>query len=1063
MNEKNVEKILGLDLGANSVGWALIEYVNGTPQRIVGMGSRIFDAAVEGNLEKGQEESRAVERRMARQLRRQHKRRVMRMIRVGELLQQAGWLPAGNLRDSVERDRLFKELDKALREQYAIRGFKPSDTDAIRGIAYFLRARALDEPLQPYALGRALYHLAARRGFLSNRKATAKKDEDLGEVKKGITELKKQIEEKGARTLGEYFYHHVDPVKEKRIRKRWTAREMYQDEFDQILARQVELGAIQDNPKFFRKLRKAIFRQRPLKSQRGLIGPCQFEEKEKRAPWHSLLAQEFRLLQKINDLKLISPNYEERSLTDEERKVLYDLLMEEESVSFADLGKRLGFKPKDGWRFNLEAGKETKLKGNEVAARLIKVFGRDRWLIMSDREKYQLISELNSDITDKTLRRRAVEVWGLNDPEKVDVLVKMSLPAGYCALSRKALKKLVPLMRAGMPYETAVRETYGDLRFKKQTFDRLPPFLKIDHTLRSPVVIRTLSETRKVVNEIIRVFGRPDRIHLELAREMKQSKDRRKKRASEMRDRQKQREMAIDGIQKCTGIDRHRISRRDVDKWLLAEECGWVCPYSGRPINYLNLFSSTPEFDIEHIIPYSKSLDDSFANKTLCHREWNQRKGNRTPAQAFKDTPEWEAMLQRVRSFKPLHAVNRPGSSRGGQNRVDPYVQSKLHRFQMEEIPRDFVDQKLNDTRHAAKVARAYLELLYPPEERLKRVKAFSGAVTAELRKCWKLNSILGDPESPDPIKNRADHRHHAIDALVLALATQGMVQYLSNAVEKQLQCQRSIRGYQKWVDEPWLDFLNDVRNAVAAIVVSHRVDHRIQGRLHNETFYSPPRQDENGKTYHLVRKPLDGSFDAGKVERIEDRAVREIVRKHLEDHGNDPKKAFNEPANHPRINNIPIHSVRIRDYVSPIPVGKEFCPRYVLTDSNHHMEIIEEQDRKGNPVWKAVVVSRYEAMRRKASGQPVVQRDHGEGKRFVCSIASGDTFSFQENGGTVLAIARSISDQNIEFVTINDARLKADIKKAGDWKKRSVNAFRTMCFQKVMISPVGEVYPAHD
>lgn len=1060
MSELKTETILGLDLGANSVGWALIEYnTDRKPQRILGMGSRIFEAAVEGDLEKGQEESRAVKRRTARQLRRQHKRRVMRMIRVAELLQQVRWLPPGNFRDSAERDRILKQLDRSLREQYADLGFNPSGIDAIRGIPYFLRTKALDEPLEPYALGRAIYHLAMRRGFLSNRKAPVKKNEELGAVSQGITELEREIEDAGARTLGEYFYK-VDPVHEKRIRKRWTARKMYQDELKTILDRQVELGAIQQDRKFFRKLRKAIFRQRPLKSQRGLIGPCKFEEKEKRAPWHALLAQEFRLLQKINDLRLISTStYEERPLNAEERKILYDWLMEHGEASFSELRKKLGFKTKDGWKFKLESRGETRLKGNEVAARLISVLGEDRWRAMTDSEKAQLISELNSDITEKRLLRRAKEVWGVTDLNQIEKKwVELTLPKGYCALSRKALKKLVPLMRDGKDYSTAEREVYGDLRYKNRMFDRLPPFLQIDRTLRSPVVIRTLTETRKVVNEILRVFGRPDRIHIELARDTKQSRMQRQKRYQAMRDREKIRDLARNTLREKVGWDPNDIKGRDIEKWLLAEECGWVCPYSGKQINYHNLFGTHPEFDIEHIIPYSKSLDNSFVNKTLCHREWNLRKGNRTPAQAFRHTSEWEAMLQRVRAFKPLHAVL---AKKGDAGEFNP----KFRRFFLEEIPPDYVDQKMNDTRHAARVAKGYLELLYPEEERLQRIKTFAGGVTGELRKCWKLNSILGDPESVDPKKNRADHRHHAIDALVLALATPGMVQYLSRAVERQLECQRSIRGYQKWVEEPWPNFLEDVRKAVEAIVVSHRVDHRLQGRLHNDTLYSPPRVDENGKTYHLIRKPLDSSFDAKKINRIEDPAVKAAVLQHFKDHGSDPKRAFNDPADHPVMNGFPIHAVRIRDYVKPEKIGRDFCPRYALTDSNHHMEIIEEKDRKGRPIWRDIVVSRYEAMRRKLQKRPVIQRCHGEAKKFVCSIATGDMalVDLSPAETNVLVRVRGISFNEVSMVKANDARLKKEIIDSGDFIRKTAQMLQKMNFRKVCVSPIGEVYPAND
>ena len=178
--------VLGLDLGANSVGWALVGYENGEPAQIVDMGVRIFEAGTDGDIASGRDESRAVERRGARLRRRQTKRQSERMTELARTLQRFGLLPPGELRKGADRHAFFLALDDRLRADFAAQGFSVDQSDGLREFPYFLRARALDAPLEPHALGRALYHLAVRRGFQSNRKSD-KEEKELGVVKASIS------------------------------------------------------------------------------------------------------------------------------------------------------------------------------------------------------------------------------------------------------------------------------------------------------------------------------------------------------------------------------------------------------------------------------------------------------------------------------------------------------------------------------------------------------------------------------------------------------------------------------------------------------------------------------------------------------------------------------------------------------------------------------------------------------------------------------------------------------------------------------------------------------------
>lgn len=179
MSDRNV---LGIDLGANSIGWALVRFNDDGPQELVDMGVRIFDAGAEGEIERGMDESPAVERRQARQRRRQADRQSRRLKKVAHVLQQHGLLPPGTIAHGRERHQFFVDLDARIRAAYSQQGISVNSSDGLRELPYFLRARALDHPVDPHHLGRALYHLAQRRGFLSNRK-TESDDKETGKVK----------------------------------------------------------------------------------------------------------------------------------------------------------------------------------------------------------------------------------------------------------------------------------------------------------------------------------------------------------------------------------------------------------------------------------------------------------------------------------------------------------------------------------------------------------------------------------------------------------------------------------------------------------------------------------------------------------------------------------------------------------------------------------------------------------------------------------------------------------------------------------------------------------------
>ncbi|MGL4594323.1 MAG: type II CRISPR RNA-guided endonuclease Cas9, partial [Thermoguttaceae bacterium] len=272
--------ILGLDLGVQSIGWIIIDIKNGT---IVKMGVRCFDSGTgsESEIEQGKDESRNIARRAARLTRRNLRRRKRRVLKTFNILRNHGLLPMGHgIEDTPEqRQELINELDKQLSEKFLPKG----DCIAAHLLPYKLRAAALDEKLPPFAFGRIMLHLAQRRGFLSNKKTQGNNDEEQGTVKPAINELDKAMKDGNFRTLGEYFAS-FDP-EQKRIRQHWTGRKMFTDEFEKMWKAQSRLNPkLKLTDELKKRIYHALFFQRPLKSQAHLIGKCQLEKNQRRAP-----------------------------------------------------------------------------------------------------------------------------------------------------------------------------------------------------------------------------------------------------------------------------------------------------------------------------------------------------------------------------------------------------------------------------------------------------------------------------------------------------------------------------------------------------------------------------------------------------------------------------------------------------------------------------------------------------------------------------------------------------------------------------------------------------------
>lgn len=1047
-----MELVFGFDIGTTSIGFAAVEFdAKNDKGRILRLGSRIFPEArdVDGTP---LNQTRRTKRMMRRQLRRRKARR--------------------------------QELNHALADMGLLPKHKSSEWDKIIQLDPLqLRSKALTEKLSPHELGRALSHLSKRRHF---------RGKDLEETEDGMSVdgdgaplSPSEIAELGIRqatiatlaatgeTLGQ---HLAKRPKQERKRGVHALRSHVDREFQAIWAAQSTY-----HPDLLTEASKAhlhdiVFAQKPVFWRLNTLGACRLEPGAPLLAKGSWQSAQRRMLEKLNSLRIEGGNA--RPLTEAERAAILSKLQTQQAMTFPAIRKALEplFQVEElstkYIKFNLENGGETKLPGNPIESKLAAIFG-EAWDAHPQKQAiretiYDRIGRADyGQIGDQRMvilraaeraKSRAAAVAAIAkdfDLEETiaSKLMDLSFPTGWDAFSAKAVAKLMPELERGvMMGQLLASPDWADWRNATfpnreqptgEILDRLPSPADKDERarqtrLRNPTVVRVQNELRKVVNNLIDFCGRkPDLIRLELARDVGLGKSEREEKSKGMRQAERRRAAArADLISKGFSEPAHR----DIEKWILWKECQEQCPYTGDSISFDALFR-TSDFEVEHIWPRSRSLDDSQANKTLCRKDVNISKGNRTPYEFYKAKPdEWENLKARL--WKMLAPKGKDGMTAG-----------KIKRFLKEELPDDFASRQLNDTGYAARQAMEQLKRLWPdvgPTGKV-YVQPVNGKVTAHLRKFWELNHILGDTGE----KNRADHRHHAIDALVVACAHPGMTQKLSSYWQAK-DDPRAAGPEKPKLNPPWATIRADAVQAANEIVVSHRVRKKVSGPLHEETVYGDTGDDvtnSNGTYRIMVRRRKVEALTKGDYDSIRDPHIQQVMKHWLSDHGGDPKKINwtkypRVSENGPEIKNVRVLLPKKLDLMVPITTG------YGAAGSNHHIAIYRRQDGK----IEAEVVSLFEASRRLAKREPVVKRQR-DGCQFVISLSQGDTLLIEAGERKGYWTPKSIAGNGqIHLRKIVDAGTEDK-----DLWKPSPAPLIKLGAQKVSVDPIGRVRPAND
>ena len=960
---------LGLDLGTNSIGWAAVSLdEDGNPFGVLDMGVRIFPDGRDAQSQT----SNAVARRTARGQRRRRDRYKQRRSDLMQALGELGLMPP-----DTEKRKALERLNP-----------------------YALRAHALDQPLEPFELGRALFHLDQRRGFKSNRKADGGDDSEKTKISERIGDLRRSIEESGARTLGEFLARRHEKRETVRARPElglYPDRAMYQEEFDAIRKAQEPHHKVE--PEQWDRLRDSIiFFQRPLKPVEP--GWCQFEYEngERRAAKALPVFQEFRMLQEVANLRIQIGSEPERPLNEQEKERALKRLRSGANIDLQRPTRDLGLPP--GAIFNLARGGRKNIKGDETTARLSVsgkptkgdklaepgLFGKG-WLALSLEERNEIVRFLLNTEEPETVRQEAKAAWGLTEAQ-AEAVAKVSLAPGYGDLSEKAIRKMLPYLEKGRVYSDAVQDAgykhHSDFR-NEEAHAHLPYYgvalprdaVGADPTkdpekdgeparygrIANPTVHIGLNQLHRVVNRLIEVYGKPEEIVVELARDLKLNRDQKRDLLRQQREGGERNNRFTEMLESAEQAPTPDLLR----KLRLWEEQGLpqarVCPYTGQSLSFEMVVSSQTEVD--HILPFSRTLDNSTSNMVVCVAGANRFKGDRSPYEAFGHSPQgydYQDMLVRVAKFQPP-------------------ANKKLWRFQPDAMSQfeeegRFLDRQLNETSYLSRTARTYLAYLYDEKgEGQMRVRVTPGRMTALLRRGWGLEGMLRvSGEGEITRKQRDDHRHHAVDAFVLANTTQGLLKRFADASGSNDDAEERLAAVAGEA-LPWDRFdRSQVKPFLDRLMVSYKPDHGTRGRgggttgqLHNETAYGLVELSENGPAKVVIRKKVADFKKRSDLDDVRDPAMREVLLvlwdKVALDGGKPgdfAERAANEGVLLDDGRHQTVRRVRVLEQQNVIPIKDQTGKPYkgYLPGGNEFADVWRMRDGS----WKTVVVPSFYA-----------------------------------------------------------------------------------------------------
>lgn len=1055
--------VLGLDLGVGSIGWCLIALdAQGDPAEILGMGSRVVPLTNLGDdkaFSKGEAFTANQKRTARRTMRRGFARYQLRRYRLRRELEKVGMLPDAALiqlpllelwelrkRAATAGERLtLPELGRVLCHINQKRGYRhvKSDAAAIVGdegekkkdsnSAYLAGIRANDEKLQDERKTVGQYFAEQLRQSQSPTGGISYR------IKDQIFSRQRYIDEYN-QIMAAQRVHYPD---------------ILTDEFIRMLRDEV------------------IFMQRPLKSCKHLVSLCEFEKQEKVmrvqqddgkggrqlverrvkfgpkvAPKSSPLFQLCRIYEAVNNIRLTRPDGSPRDITPEERAKIVAHLQSSASLSFAALKKLLKEKALIADQLTTKSG----LKGNSTRVALaaaLQSYPQYHHLLDMELEMRMMTVQLTDEetgevterevavVTDSYVRQPLYRLWhilysieerdamrralitqlGMKEEDLdgglLDQLYRLDfVKSGYGNKSAKFICKLLPQLQQGLGYSeacAAVGYRHSDSPTSEEITERTLlekiPLLQRNE-LRQPLVEKILNQMINLVNALKAEYG-IDEVRVELARELKMSREERERMTIQNDKRKEANDEVAEKIQK-SGL---YPTKSRIRKYRLWVEAGRQCLYCGQSIEEEQCLREGG-MEVEHIIPKSVLYDDSYGNKTCACRRCNKEKGNRTALEYIR-AKGWEAeYMERINGLLNEKKIS--------------YSKHQRLRWLKEDIPSDFLERQLRLTQYISRQAMAILQ------QGIRRVSASEGGVTARLRSLWGYDDILhtlnldrydsmgetervsreGEMTEKLRIKDwskRKDHRHHAIDALVVASTRQGYIQRLNRvssesereAMSGEIEMQKTTKTDKLSLLERWLTqrphlSVRAVSDKVAEILISYRPGKRVVTRGRN--IYRKKTAD--GREVTCVQRgvlvPRGELMEASLYGKILSQGRERIVKRYplhaLKGEVVDPRlreliAEYNqEITSKVKVKGAPLYldaaekqEVRsVRCYVTQpsvakaIPIRFDECGRaitFVQSGSNHHLAIYRTP--KGELVES--IVSFWDAVNRARYGLPLI------------------------------------------------------------------------------------------
>lgn len=911
---------IGLDIGIASVGWAVL-----APNRIVALGVRAFDKAETAK----EGDSLNLVRRTARLMRRRLHRRAWRLKKLTRLLKRHG------LVDDTK-------------------AFHPNHPFSVS--LWKLRVEALNRQLSTEEWARVIYHICKHRGFhWTSRAEEQKADEDIkgesGKVKQGLAGTAQLMKAKNYRTAAEMVLAEFPGAQRNKQGeyKKALSRVLLADELKQLFDQQRKLNNAYASTGLETEIlgngdRKTglFWEQKPALAGNDLLkmlGKCTFEKTEYRAPKASFTAERHVWLTRLNNLRIVIDGTT-RSLNEQERRLALPLPYQQAGdFTYKQLCSALvkaGYVEPDKFKF---AGlsypsEKQKSEGNAKDPEKAALVKLPAW------QKLQLLLKKAGLETEwQGMAAAAVEgrpdlldqiAWVLSvykeDEEVSAELRKLLLPGGdkmidallttrfdkFHALSLKALRQIVPRMETGLRYDEACERAgyhHSQLHKAGEGEGKYLPSLYSGRDKsgrivfsedldipRNPVVLRALNQARKVVNALVREYGAPHAVHIEMARDLSRPLDERRKIEKDQAEYRDQNEKDRSRFEEHFGS---KPKGAEFEKWRLYREQQGKCAYSVEAIDIDRLLE--PGYvEVDHALPYSRSFDDSKNNKVLVHAKENRDKGNQTPYEYLRgaeDSDRWRTFVAFVESTKAYRLAKR----------------SRLLRkdFGSKEAE-EFKERNLNDTRYICRFFKNYVErfLKLADGSDAKRCVVVSGQLTSMLRARWGLLKVRSDSD-----------RHHALDAAVVAACSHGMVKRMSDyARRKELDQVRegfadaetgeivNPAMYQKLHEhfpDPWPHFRDEVESrlkvddpiqmrtelerlgsyppealhALRPLFVSRAPQRRNGGGAHLDTIYSISRDDREKQG--LIR--TDNAIQRIPINKLTEKQLGDIVGSHDE------------------------------------------------------------------------------------------------------------------------------------------------------------------------------------